>query len=376
MNDLTRYLSEHGGRTIAEWPLNEVDLMLFSQIAFSDFGAAFAQEEIARGIPFGEALLRTNECDPGGGFPFQDRDDQELRTKMAETERFRDMVLTRFSDLHDVASETQFTAMTVDACDGTRVIAFRGTDASVIGWKETCNLAVMSPVPSQVRALAYVETEARISDKPMRLCGHSKGGNCAVYAAARVTDAAREKIVSVTSYDGPGLDKKTAGSKGFLLVRDRVRVIMPRGSIVALLFDQRAEVTYVRGRMPGLLQHYIYNWRVQNGAFVRAQAPTAGGAYFARAMQGFLESLSQEDRYAFVELLYNVLAVSEAETMTGFIREWRKNVPRALKAISSITPETKAMFFRVLRRFFAELVRAMEVASEGGHDHEIPRGTL
>lgn len=52
-------------------------------------------------------------------------------------------------------------------------IAFRGTDASFVGWKEDFNLCFQENIPSQISALNYVNNYK--TNHKLILGGHSKG---------------------------------------------------------------------------------------------------------------------------------------------------------------------------------------------------------
>ena len=116
------------------------------------------------------------------------------------------MKLNCFVDWLDVGRGEQFAAVTVETGDGAVYLSFRGTDDTLAGWKEDFNLACVSEVPAQKKAVQYVQDVAKqFPRRKLRLGGHSKGGNLAVWSGVFCRAAVQKRIQAVWSNDGPGL---------------------------------------------------------------------------------------------------------------------------------------------------------------------------
>ena len=164
--------------TFDEKPFNELDAALFTQLAMVRVElAAFVQ---------GAYKLREDGVlvDASGSdelaFPLRDLLCAECFDQMftglvadqvracflaaAMNPRYRAVRVIRYQSVFDTARAAQFSATTF-ACDEFVFVAFRGTDASLVGWREDFNLALESPVPSQVLGLAFateqLEREAK-----------------------------------------------------------------------------------------------------------------------------------------------------------------------------------------------------------------------
>lgn len=57
----------------------------------------------------------------------------------------------------DTEEEKQFAAITFWLDDGNAVIAFRGTDQTLAGWREDFNMSFCESIPAQKEAVKYVE---------------------------------------------------------------------------------------------------------------------------------------------------------------------------------------------------------------------------
>ena len=123
---------------------------------------------------------------------------------LAGTRRFGGARLSGFVNRFDPAGEKQFAALTIRPEADLPYVAFRGTDGTLVGWKEDFNMAASTSVPSQREAAAYLNAAADALAGSLRAGGHSKGGNLAVYAAAFCHAPVQARVAAVYSHDGPG----------------------------------------------------------------------------------------------------------------------------------------------------------------------------
>ena len=128
---------------------------------------------------------------------------------------------------------------------GFSYLSFRGTDSTIVGWKEDFNMAFRCPVPSQESAARYVDEAADAIDGPLLCGGHSKGGNLAVYGAAMCSDAARERIERVYSHDGPGFVEEFLNGNAFADLSGRIDKTLPRSSIFGMMFETQEDYAIV-----------------------------------------------------------------------------------------------------------------------------------
>ena len=208
MANILDYLDWRGDLTLAQDPFNEVDNLILAELSFVDFGGIVPGPGEGRAVPLwkaAEAYFAKTEGRPiDMGVLVPDGISQMLRKLMASP-RFRNMTLNGYTALLDDAVEQQFAALTIDLGNGSIYISFRGTDDTIVGWKEDLNMGFLEEIPSQKQSVAYVARMARqYPDKTIRIGGHSKGGNLAVYSAAKSDGAIQERIVAVHNNDGPG----------------------------------------------------------------------------------------------------------------------------------------------------------------------------
>ncbi len=354
MPNIIDYLRQYGSKSLRDLPLNEVDCLLLSEIAYSDF----PENET---LLFGDALLHAAEL------PWGDRRSQngiekivELLRATAQSPRFGEMRFLDFSQEYSLQPLCQFAGYALRPDPQTVLICFRGTDLDFTGWREDCQMLYESPIPAQLRAVQYL---ARIADRhpgELVICGHSKGGNLAAYAATFVDAKIQARIRQVMSFDGPGLEHEDFISPAFARVRDRLKVFMPRGSFVGMLFEQVNEVIYIHSRMPGVLQHNPYRWQVEGTGFSLAEAPSSGGQRMCAVMRALLRENPPERRKEFVEALFSIISTTEADTLPALLTEWRKNAVRVMRAFRGEDEATKRLFREVLLLAFRAALGRIE----------------
>jgi len=339
MSSLFRYIEACGSLSPSEAMLSGADFLLLSQLAYADFPESAAT--------FGDALEGALLLPPIPlRFGFEHKNDRRLIAETAKSRRFSALAFLGFREKFDAEGACQFAALALQWDEETAIVAFRGTDQSFAGWKENFMLAYRSPVPAQALAVSFVAEIAERFHGSLILCGHSKGGNLAVYAAAFSEAPVRRRVREVVSLDGPGLSPADARRAEFLEIRARVRVYIPRASLVGLLFENPPGSVYIRSRAPAL-QHYPYMWRIEGCDFVPVGAPTRFNAYLARTLRRFVCGMPPEMREAYVEALFKVVSSAESESVPEMLKVWRKSVPRVLGATLGIDRETRRLFRRV-----------------------------
>lgn len=118
------------------------------------------------------------------------------------------MIALEYINKIEPETEKQFSAITVILPDNTIYVSYRGTDNTLIGWKEDFNMSFKSHIASQISAKEYLENIAKkYPNKKIRIGGHSKGGNLAVYASIFADSEVKKRIINVYNNDGPGFNE-------------------------------------------------------------------------------------------------------------------------------------------------------------------------
>ena len=362
MGDIRTYLLEHGGDALCDRPLCDADLLVFAQLSYCDFAPAAADTPFQTAV---QAVLDAppSEEDTEQRFPFQRKDDEMLLRLTRICVRYQHARFLRYAREYD-GENVQFAALALDV-GGQIVVVYRGTDCTLAGWKEDVDLCYRMPVRAQALALAFLEDIAAQSGLPITVCGHSKGGNLAVYAALHAGEALWARVEQVISFDGVGLPAQVLQhfetNTSYAPLLSRMRVILPEASVVGVIFPQPGTIRTVNCRYLGLLQHYPYFFVIEGTDFVQSERTLFSRAA-AIAVDEFLSQLTFAERERFITLVYDIVRATKAQTMQDILRGWFKNtVPVAKAALKTLDSDSAKLYLKVITSFFSALARTAGV---------------
>lgn len=350
MANILDYLDWRGDLTLAERPFNEVDSLILSELCYLDFGQIVPQS-------FSGAICLRLACERY--FALHPNTDMGvlvpdtiplLLQRAAATRRFCDMQLRGFRSELDAQTEIQFAALCIDCADAGVYVAFRGTDDTLVGWKEDFNMAFMATVPAQNEAVQYLcEAAQAYPAQLLRVGGHSKGGNLALYAAAFCGESVQNQIAAVYNNDGPGLYQGLLESDGHLRIAPKIHTIVPERSVVGMLLEHEAHYLVVRSTQTGLLQHDGFSWQVERDHFEQLPELTESCRRISQSLRTFVYALTPEQREQFVEVLYEILTCTDAETLTELKDGGFKTLSAMLHAARRLDGPTRHALFGMLK---------------------------
>ena len=352
------YLEHRGDLLFEQDAFGDVDNEICAQLSILDFSSCVSTVP-GEETPMFAAIERY----------FEERKGQELylgalmpegvfdmARRLVGCKRFEKTRLTAFryeiKEGQTEEEQKQWTAVTFLFEDQTMYIAFAGTDDTLISWKENLNMALLDSVPSQNEAAAYVADVLRAyPDYQARVGGHSKGGNLAVFAAAKCGDEAFGRIFRVYDNDGPGFSNAFIEDPDYKAVRGKVRNILPELSVVGLLLERDLPFTLVKSSAKGVFQHDCFSWNVIGNRFEEAKEPAKEALLLRKMTRQWLSGLSSGEKTEFVEAFYKLLTATDAKTLTDLFENklWLFTALRRLpredrKAISgSVRKFIKAM---------------------------------
>lgn len=331
MANVFDYLKWRGDLTFTQDPPNAVDALIFSGLSYVRYGG---QVEADPGTPV--CLAEAAEA----FFALEDhesrvrvKNDMELLRAAAQTVRFGQTRIVMYRDSLIPEQETQFAAMTFLLDDGTAFLAFRGTDHTLVGWKEDFNMTFQQTIPAQRLALQYTRDVAQELSEPLRLGGHSKGGNLAVFAAARSSPMIRERILEVYNHDGPGFTQYLMGDPGYLAMVPRIRTYIPQSSVIGMLLEHEEPYTVIHSKSVGLLQHDLYSWEVLGRAFLPVQEVTERSLFLDGTIKTWFAEMSNQERNQLVDVMFTLLGTGGVESAMDIFHP--RNIKTYVKTLSS-----------------------------------------
>ena len=362
MENIVSY-AEKQLETFDQRPFCPVDSLILSWAAYLHFPAASAEVYRWSGIRIAE-LFRAEAFAELFAEMWDMEQSRRLFAALAASPRFRDVRVCGYIQKTDLEKEQQFAAVLFRLNRNLSYVAFRGTDLSLVGWKENFNMAFQCPVPSQEEARRYVAEAARYCEGGLLLGGHSKGGNLAVYAAAKSEAPVWERIVRVYSHDGPGFLEEVVRTEGLVRAAAKVDKTLPQASIVGLLLEQNGAYRVVKSKGISVWQHDPFTWFVDGTDFRYLEHLAPQAEYFDRTLTDWLSQISDAERERFVEALYGVLSSNEIERVTDFRSDWQTIVPAVMRSASQMDEDTRRFLLRTVKALAIQGVKNFKKSAE------------
>ena len=344
--------------TFDQRPFCDVDSLILSCLAYLDIPAALANGRTWRGMRLAE-LYRAEHFDRLFSVTFAPQKTRQLLTALAASPRFRDIRVMGYTSTVDELREKQFSAMTFRLAPKLSYIAFRGTDSTLVGWKEDFNMAFRTPIPAQQAARVYLTTASIHCPGTLLLGGHSKGGNLAVYAAAFCGKRMQSRIGKIYSHDGPGFLPEVLESADFSGIVDRIEKTLPQSSVVGMLLEQQEHYKIVKSKSISLLQHDPFNWEVRDGAFVPLDHLTRDARHLDRTLTAWLQKMDHTQRERLVEALFGILESTDVRTLDQLRADWQKAIPAVAREAASLDQDTREFLIGALKELAALSIRTL-----------------
>ena len=348
------YLKEYADVSLKDEPMNDVDSLVLCQFSYLKFdGLVPLVTENGRSVSL-QQLYEHSDYEKLYGDERYEKENRALFEAMRKCVRFRNMKLNCYINIIEAQAdfETQFSAVTFLLEDGTMYVAFRGTDETMVGWKEDFNMAFLSPVPGQEFAVKYLNMVTARLPRDFYVGGHSKGGNLAVYAAMNCYPQARDRIRKIYSMDGPGFRPEVLEKCDFGQIEERTCKILPHSSLVGMLFEKDIRYQVVESRTFGLAQHNPFTWLVKDGHFVTVSDIYESRRFMDDTLNEWILSLDEQSLRTFVDTLFQILAASESDNLIDFTANLKRSMTGILGAMKDLDEDTQKGLRQAVKALF------------------------
>ena len=345
MANINDYIKWRGDLSFDNSEFNEVDDLILARFSYLPF------------YKIGFKGVKTIKAISEKFKDYKDEDfnylgDREMIIGIGNSDRFRKLKVSDYVINNVKENEQQFSAITIHLNEKELYVSFIGTDATLVGWKEDFNLSFMSDIPAQLEALKYLR---KICDKypgtKLRIGGHSKGGNLAVYSSIYAGKKIENRIISTSNYDGPAFFREIIESDEYQRVKSKFVTYIPQGSIVGRMLEHEEEYYVVESDAKGMHQHDIYSWHVMGKELIKLDHLDEHSEFFNDTLNEYLKNTTPEERKIFVDNVYKLLDTTDAVTTHDFKNEWNKNIPVVMKSYKELNDEDKKALSFIIKEF-------------------------
>lgn len=356
MANISDYLDWRGDIPFSVDPFNEVDNLILAELSYTDFGGIVPGPDSEASVSIEKAhqsffekyteeeIMAQNSTTKVAPF---------LMHKMAGTKRFGGIRLFNYVNEIDIENQTQFSVVSFLLDPDTIYVAYRGTDNTIIGWKEDFNMSFLYHTDGQLRAAAYLNDCYGKDQRHLLVGGHSKGGNFAVYASAFCDKDVQDRIDGVYSNDGPGFLDVVTGSEEYQRILPRIVSTIPEQSIVGMLLQNELSHRVVKSSASGAMQHDAMSWEVLRNEFVFAENLATSSVMLDQTLKNWIFGLTPKERESFVDILFGTLQSTGATTLDELAANKFAMLAGISKNLSSLPKEKQDLFYEVILRFAA-----------------------
>ena len=304
MANIFDYLTDVQYDSFYDIPLNELDVLALTELTYLSFDNLLDESDnrlldVATRVPRDINVLTNKER-------------LQLLDQLSTHKRFKNSKLSNFVNDIDEELQKQFAAMTYRLNLDTYLIVFRGTDDSIIGWKEDFHLTYMKEIPAQKHALEYLEDFFKQYPKQkVLLAGHSKGGNLAVYAASQIQPDLQEKISAIYTYDAPGLQAHLTETTGYQEIIPKIQRYVPQGSVIGMMLVVPDTPIVVKSTaLGGIAQHNTFSWLTEGQHFVQLEEISSESLQIKDTLKEWVDSVPDEELELYFDLFFGTILES------------------------------------------------------------------
>lgn len=343
------YVKKYGEFSFDEREMNDVDSLVLCQLSYLKF------EGMVPGVRENKPFVTIQEVSQHPDYDklFADerfeKNNRALFEAVAASKRFRGLKMNCYVNivLTEDDFQTQFSAMTFMMEGGLLYIAYRGTDETIIGWKEDINMAFLSPVPGQAYSVKYLNMVVDQLRNPIILGGHSKGGNLAVYAAMKCRKAVQERIRKVYCMDGPGFRPEVLKEGHYERIADRTVKLVPQASIIGMLLEMDDHYKVVKSNNFGLMQHDPFSWMSKDGELQLVSKVDHSSILLKQTVNQWVYSMEPEKIKKVTDILFEVVQATNTDNLIDIEADYKSAMSAMRDKMTQLEEEDKEIVKQV-----------------------------
>ena len=351
MKNMLDYIKEFGHVSFEERAFSEIDALVLTELEYLPL------EKVVPSDENGENFVTVKEIaeymkehkkqlfDENPMMMTPER--HEVSQVIADAPRFQSMKFFGAVSVWDKDTTKQFAAITVEVEPGVRLVIFRGTDDTLIGWKEDFLMTYSPLVAAQTDAKEYLAKQASVWDGDLMVSGHSKGGNLALYAAATQVEDVQLRIVDIFCFDSPGLSRSVLETKGYQNIVPLAMRYIPQDALVGLMLESEVPYVIVKSNAVGAMQHSAMTWGIEDGQFIKVDKLTKNSLLNDQMFKKWTESVSDEELELFWNVFFELLFTVGIETVNDVYGQFMHYVQEFLKAAGKMDEEKRELLTRV-----------------------------
>ena len=351
MGNLITYVQQYGAQTFEDKSLTDIDVLVLTEIAYLPFDEivpkSFDVTEAISLEQLGKEFETIKEKEHENN-PFMITSERiELLEVVSKSQRYKEIKVFGFMNDIDDERTKQFAAVCYQWEEENRWIIFRGTDETLIGWKEDFMMTYSDLIPAQTDAIEYLKKQAETFSGTLNVSGHSKGGNLSLYASAMQEEAIQNRIEQIYCWDAPGVHRSILGTEGYQRVVSKAKRYIPQDSIVGLMLESQVPYHIIESQGSGISQHSALMWNIEEDYFVELTELSKNSQLTDQTFKQWTEVVSDEDLKLFFDTFFELIFEMGVETVNDVYYNFRMYMQKFFEKAYRMNPEKREVLLRV-----------------------------
>ena len=351
MKNMLDYIKEFGHLSFEERAFSEIDALVLTELEYSPLEKVVPSDENGENFVTVKEIaeyMKEHKKQLFDENPMMMTQEQhELSQIIADAPRFQTLKFFGVVSVWDKDTTKQFAAITVEVEPSLRLVIFRGTDDTLIGWKEDSLMTYLPLVAAQTDAKEYLAKQASLWGGDLMVSGHSKGGNLAIYAAATQAEDVQLRIVDIFCFDSPGLHRLVLETKGYQNIVPLAMRYIPQDSLFGLMLESEVPYVIVKSNAVGAKQHSVMTWEIEDGQFIKMEKLTKNSQINDQTFKKWTESVSDEELELFWNVFFELLNTAGINTVNDLYGQFMYYVQEFLKAAGEMDGEKREILTRI-----------------------------
>ena len=351
MKNMLDYIKEFGHVSFEERAFSEIDALVLTELEYLPLEKVVPSDENGENFVTVKEIaeyMQEHKQELFDENPMMITEERhEVSQVIADAPRFQSLKFFGVVSVWDKDTTKQFAAVTVEVEPSVRLVVFRGTDETLIGWKEDFLMTYSPLVAAQTDAKEYLAKQASLWGGDLMVSGHSKGGNLAIYAAATQEEDVQLRIVDIFCFDSPGLYRSVLETKGYQNIVPLAMRYIPQDSLVGLMLESEVPYVIVKSNATGAMQHSAMTWEIEDGQFIKMEKLTKNSQLNDQTFKKWTESVSDEELELFWNVFFELLFSVGIDTVNDLYGEFMHYVQEFLKAAGNMDEEKRELLTRI-----------------------------
>ena len=351
MKNMLDYIKEFGHVSFEERAFSEIDALVLTELEYLPLEKVVPSDENGENFVTVKEIaeyMQEHKQELFDENPMMITEERhEVSQVIVDAPRFQSLKFFGVVSVWDKDTTKQFAAITVEVEPSVRLVVFRGTDDTLIGWKEDFLMTYSPLVAAQTDAKEYLAKQASLFDGDLMVSGHSKGGNLAIYAAATQEEDVQLRIVDIFCFDSPGLYRSVLETKGYQNIVPLAMRYIPQDSLVGLMLESEVPYVIVKSNATGAMQHSAMTWEIEDGQFIKMEKLTKNSQLNDQTFKKWTESVSDEELELFWNVFFELLFSVGIDTVNDLYGQFMHYVQEFLKAAGDMDEEKRELLTRI-----------------------------